>query len=70
MRHIADLVASKYRLAHQDSVVYASVLRHLRSVESPACFLNRNSKDFDDPDIEQELAAARCCSASTTVWAM
>lgn len=46
---------------HQDSIVYASVMAHLRAKESqPNCFLNRNSKDFADPDIEQVLSVNNC----------
>lgn len=57
--------ASKYQLAYdlspQDSIVYASVLKHLTtSVSSARCFLNRNSKDFDDPDIEDALNKHGC----------
>jgi predicted nucleic acid-binding protein len=50
-----------YRLGHQDSVVYASVVAHLRSYPSKnSCFLNRNSRDFDDPDIESTLNESNC----------
>ena len=57
--------ASKYQLDHdlspQDSIVYASVLHHLSASNSIAkCFLNRNSKDFDDPDIEDALTKYGC----------
>jgi predicted nucleic acid-binding protein len=48
-------------LSPQDAVVYASVLAHLdlsKSVSS--CFLNRNSKDFDDPDIQETLDGKGC----------
>jgi predicted nucleic acid-binding protein len=57
--------ASKYQELHaltfQDSIVYASVLGHLSTSKSTAkCFLNRNSKDFDDPDIEETLNSYGC----------
>ena len=57
--------ASRYQLDHdlslQDSIVYASVLNHLSTSTSAAkCFLNRNSKDFDDPDIEETLNNYGC----------
>lgn len=45
----------------QDALVYASVLLHLKQdhvVQS--CFLNRNSRDFDDPDIVEELNQYLC----------
>jgi len=57
--------ASKHQLDHdlsfQDAIVYASVLKHLSTSAAPAkCFLNRNSKDFDDPDIEETLNSYGC----------
>lgn len=57
--------AIKYQLDHdlspQDSVVYASVIQHLTASNSTTkCFLNRNSKDFDDPDIEDALSKYGC----------
>lgn len=50
-----------YDLTSQDALVYASVITHLRQ-DSPeqACFLNRNSKDFDSPDIIDELRQFNC----------
>lgn len=57
--------AARYQTAHdlspQDALVYASVLSHLtRSTPSESCFLNRNSKDFDDPDVVDELKRYTC----------
>jgi predicted nucleic acid-binding protein len=57
--------ASQYRRAHdlspQDAVVYASVLSDLNQFTPPlSCFLNRNSRDFDDPDIVEELRNKNC----------
>ncbi len=50
-----------YDLTPQDALVYASVLTHLRhSFPKHACFLNRNSKDFDSPDIIDELGQFNC----------
>ncbi|WP_019500265.1 PIN domain-containing protein [Pseudanabaena sp. PCC 6802] len=48
-------------LSPQDAVVYASVINHL-SIPSTAkkCFLNRNSKDFDAPDIVEALDKYGC----------
>ena len=52
---------SAYDLTPQDALVYASVVNHLRCYKPPqACFLNRNSKDFDNPDIEEELNQFNC----------
>jgi len=50
-----------FDLSPQDSIVYASVLDHLRNATSiQSCFLNRNSKDFDDPDIVDTLTNLAC----------
>jgi predicted nucleic acid-binding protein len=52
---------STYDLTPQDALVYASVIDHLRRYQPPqACFLNRNSKDFDRPDIIDELKQLNC----------
>ncbi len=51
----------EHDLSPQDAIVYASVLYHLRQNEpETACFLNKNSKDFDDPDISEMLEHYRC----------
>ncbi len=57
----AVVYETTYDLTAQDALVYASVMTHLRS-DSPdqACFLNRNSKDFDSPDIVEELRQLNC----------
>jgi len=57
--------AGKYQLdrelSPQDSIVYASVICHLnQSASVDKCFLNRNSKDFDDPDIVDALDRYSC----------
>lgn len=57
--------SSLYQTAHdfsaQDALVYATVLRHLGTGGGePSCFLNRNSRDFDDPDVVAELERHRC----------
>ena len=50
-----------FGLTPQDAVVYASIISHLReSRPAQACFLNRNKKDFDTPDIVDELAQYNC----------
>jgi predicted nucleic acid-binding protein len=50
-----------FGLSGQDAIVLASVLGHLQA-NSPveSCFLNRNTKDFDDPDIRDRLEALHC----------
>lgn len=50
-----------YDLTPQDALVYASVIHHLQiSQPLQACFLNRNFKDFDNPDIIDELSKFNC----------
>jgi len=52
---------SPYDLTPQDVLVYTSVITHLRQNNPPiSCFLNRNSKDFDNPDIVDELDRNNC----------
>ena len=57
--------ATRYQMAHdlspQDALVYAAVLSHLTQSDAPqSCFLNKNSKDFDDPDLVEELNTYNC----------
>jgi hypothetical protein len=57
--------AARYETTHdltpQDALVYASVMIHLQhDAPQQACFLNRNSKDFDSPDIIDELKQVNC----------
>ena len=48
-------------LSPQDGLVLASVLAHLREDNPQAsCFLNRNYKDFSNPDIIDELGRYNC----------
>jgi predicted nucleic acid-binding protein len=50
-----------YGLGSQDALIYASVISHLRQYKpQAACFLNRNSKDFDIPNIVDELQELNC----------
>ena len=46
----------------QDAIVYAAIISDLRrrlpNIQS--CFLNRNSKDFDDQNVVDELQVHRC----------
>lgn len=52
---------SPYDLSPQDALVYASVITHLHQTKPPvSCFLNKNSKDFDNPDIVDELGKNNC----------
>ena len=60
LRSAAEIV-DKYGLSGQDSIVLASVLSHLEKTKPrESCFLNRNTKDFDDPDIRELLEGFRC----------
>ncbi len=50
-----------YTLKPQDALVYASVITHIRQNQPQiACFLNRNTKDFDSPNIVDELNRFNC----------
>ena len=50
-----------YDLKSQDAIVFASVISHLQQTKpNQACFLNKNSRDFDSPDIVQELNRWNC----------
>jgi PIN domain len=52
---------SSFNLSPQDSIVYASVINHLSTTEADQkCFLNRNSRDFDTPDIVEALDNYGC----------
>lgn len=56
--HAAEI---RFGLSPQDSIVYASVVSDFgRDAGARKCFLNRNSKDFADPDIYAELAMGYC----------
>lgn len=57
--------ATQYQKIHglppQDSIMYVTVLSHLEQAQvSQSCFLNRNARDFDDPDLVDELSTYNC----------
>jgi len=63
----ADVVASALAFQTQpglsppDALVYASVRSHLDlAARGKSCFLNKNAKDFDVPDIQAALAQRGC----------
>ena len=57
----ATTFQSTFDFRPQDAIVYASVLQHLNTTSGQAhCFLNRNSKDFDDPEIIESLNVFQC----------
>lgn len=47
-------------LSPQDSIVYASVRSSVIEATEAQCFLNKNSKDFLIPQIEEEFSAHNC----------
>jgi hypothetical protein len=50
-----------FAMSGQDAIVLASVLQHLeRTKPSESCFLNRNLRDFDDPDVRERLDRFGC----------
>ena len=50
-----------FPMSGQDAIVLASVLQHLeRTGPAESCFLNRNSRDFDDPDVRERLDRFGC----------
>jgi len=52
---------SRYDLPPQDSVVYASVVQDLAtSKPERACFITRNPRDFEAPELLTELHNHRC----------
>jgi hypothetical protein len=57
----ASEIEAEFGMSGQDAIVLASVLSHL-DLHKPqeSCFLNRNRKDFDDPDVRGRLEARGC----------
>lgn len=49
-------------LTPQDSIIYASVLQHLNTLELDLvkCFVTKNARDFATPDIINELKPFNC----------
>ncbi|GAA6622208.1 PIN domain-containing protein [Scytonema sp. NUACC26] len=57
----AAVYEDPFDLKPQDALVYASVISHLcHDRPTIACFLNRNSRDFDSSDIVNELNKFNC----------
>jgi hypothetical protein len=51
----------RFSLKPPDAAILATILQHARSAgKEPKAFLNKNSKDFLNPDIVGELAACQC----------
>jgi predicted nucleic acid-binding protein len=50
-----------YWLSAKDSIVLASILRHLKETKpAESCFLNRNTKDFDDRQVRDLIERQGC----------
>lgn len=59
----AITLQKRRNLSPQDAIVYASILDHLASTsesERFCCFITKDSKDFVNPDIVNDLAAYNC----------
>ncbi len=51
----------EFSMSGQDAIVLSSILSHLDLWKPGAsCFLNRNSKDFDDPGVRERLEVRGC----------
>ena len=61
MFHEAKGFQFAYDMSFQDSIVLASVVRHLMETKpAESCFLNRNTKDFALPNIRDMLDEFGC----------
>ena len=56
----APAMANRFDIELPDALMLASVLNDARSHPQEALFLNRNTKDFQQPDIESELEGVQC----------
>jgi hypothetical protein len=50
----------QFGLSPQDAFIYASVMSDIITHAGEKFFLNRNSKDFGQPDIEDEFSNQSC----------
>jgi len=54
-------VQDALRMSGQDAVIFASVEAHLAEKRPhESCFLNRNTRDFDNPDVRERLEKYGC----------
>jgi hypothetical protein len=60
----ASMLVAELDLELPDAVMLAAVLGDAASQPAPSVFLNRNTRDFDDPDIKKRLQDVNC----TIVW--
>ena len=56
----ATALRGTYALSRPDAIALASVLRDPQLGAVPSCFLNRNTRDFDDPAIVAEFTRRQC----------
>lgn len=57
----ASIAEKEYDLSAQDAIVFSSIFGHLQGIQdSESCFLNKNSRDFDNPDIVDALTQGGC----------
>lgn len=58
---VATFYEAKHGLSARDALVFAAVKLHLgRHPGTVSCFVTRDSKDFDDPDLREELKQHGC----------
>ena len=62
---VVSVAAMQYQQTHgfstQDALVFSSDLSHLERVSAPqSCFLNRDSKDFDNQIVVEQLNGYDC----------
>jgi len=55
----ASTLATQFDLALPDAIMLASVLTDAAQ-QAPSIFVNRNTKDFDDPDLKARLKQVGC----------
>ena len=59
--HEAAVIQVAFDMSVQDSIVLASIVSHLAATKPvESCFLNRNTKDFDDPNVREMLDEFGC----------
>jgi len=59
--HQAGGIQVAFDMSVQDSIVLASIVSHLAATKPvESCFLNRNTKDFDDPNVREMLDEFGC----------
>ena len=56
---------SAFNLAAEDAIMLATVTSHAREVRTRGIFVNRNTKDFDNPDIASVLGSHDCLFVSS-----